>query len=360
MCPASKNTPALVFAAHRGEYGKVERLLKAGASADMSHQGVTAVYGALEFGHVRAAKVLLDHGASPFKKRTKRSLSALHHAVKSEELVKRLLQLGFDPNDADNAQRWTPLHLVRDAKVGHVLLAAGANVNALDKKGMPPLVHCLSRDIALVQLLLRSGAEWWDTSCLFDLALQQGDATGLVLLRHGYPVDARDRSWKAPPLILAVVKRATECVKYLLKHKGTHIDAVDAQGRTALSHAAHGRRQLVQLLLAAGADASLPDKSGKLPVDYASSRDIKVLLEKHKKTTVKRAGAKLGKADGTVPAKAPASPKRASTRVAASTSKRAQSGQGTAKSSGSRASKNASTAKRLTTKLPSRKKARHA
>ena len=288
MSPEPNNSRDLASAAHMGEYQNVVRLLKGGASPDSRDvNGVSALYGALELGHRRVAKLLLEHGAEPFRKRSKKALSALHHAVRSEELVRTLLKLGLDPNDSDNAQRWTPLHLTRDAAVAKVLLGVGAQVDARDKKGLTPLDHALASDQKLVKLLLEHGSGFRDASRLLHRALQNaGDATGLLLLRHGYPVDVRNWYKKQTMLMVAVQFGASTCFAFLLKHNKTDVNGVDADGQTALFYAAEaGRRQMIQPLIAAGADPNLLDKSGKRAVDYATSREIKAALGKAAATT---------------------------------------------------------------------------
>lgn len=77
--------------------------------------------------------------------------------------IPTLLDSGADPNEADG----NGFKLLYDAvianrtEVARLLIGRGANVNAVDKCGMTPLLHAASTDFgdsSMVELLLKMGA----------------------------------------------------------------------------------------------------------------------------------------------------------------------------------------------------------
>lgn len=91
---------------------------------------------------------------------------AIFRALDKPEILQRLLTAGADANVAGYAQGYAPLHMLasgrfaRPAAAAAALLAAGANINQLDREGRTPLqTACKNRaDGALISLLLRHGA----------------------------------------------------------------------------------------------------------------------------------------------------------------------------------------------------------
>ncbi len=143
-----------------GDIAAVASALDNGAAID-EVDGVTALYTAVEAGHVELAKLLIDRGADvnlPVKfKRT-----PLYAATNGgfADLVKLLLDNGADPNQLAKAQ--TSLHVAADNGclqcVVH-LVDAGAEVSALTANGIPP-IHFAVRNghDDVVAYLLSQGA----------------------------------------------------------------------------------------------------------------------------------------------------------------------------------------------------------
>jgi hypothetical protein len=81
-------------------------------------------------------------------------------------------------------------------------------------------------------------------------------------------------------LHLAIETRYLDAIDVLLENEA-HINARDAQGKTILFIAVEQDNfSLVKLLLKAGADTSLTDNIGRLPMSIAKSESIKELLKK--------------------------------------------------------------------------------
>jgi ankyrin repeat protein len=109
--------------------------------------------------------------------------------------------------------------------VVRLLLSSGADVNAVDKDGLSPLLVASERGhLAVVRVLLSSGAD----------------------------VNAVNR-WNCSSLLLAIEKRRDVAIVRLLLSSGADVNAVDIESRSSLMHAIEGRhgaivRKLLQTL----------------------------------------------------------------------------------------------------------------
>jgi len=97
-------------------------------------------------------------------------------------------------------------------------------------------------------------------------------------------VESRDQ-WGKTPLHNAAWRGHADVVKWLVDPAGANIHAVDENGRTPLLWAARGgdeveqRVQIIQHLLAAGADPNARTASRERPVDFARDDSVRQLLE---------------------------------------------------------------------------------
>jgi uncharacterized protein len=128
--------------------GKTERLASAVADDPQvvharSADGFTALHLAAFFGHVDAARLLLDHGADPAAVADNpMRVQPLHSAVagRHAELTAMLVESGAPVNVAQRGG-WTPLHAAAqhgDEGLVDLLLAAGADPGALADDGRSP------------------------------------------------------------------------------------------------------------------------------------------------------------------------------------------------------------------------------
>jgi ankyrin repeat protein len=182
------------------------------------------------------------------------------------EIVGLLLDSGEDVN----AYHWrmTALHIAvrkRDLQLVHILLSAGANVNA------EPHTTALQEavglgDMELVNVLLKAGANVnaAPSSDLGQTALQYAVKSGhleliSILLNAGADIHAEpSSSGGATALQLAAIKGELGIAKHLLE-LGADINAhgADKSGRTALEGAAeHGRIDMIQLLISFGVETT--------------------------------------------------------------------------------------------------------
>jgi ankyrin repeat protein len=208
----------------------------------------------------------------------------------------------------------TALHIaVRHSQleVAHLLVAYGANVNAVNAWRVTPLDAAMALSelrLDLVRFLVESGADI-KTHMLFDRGfsfdsdplpvieylLEKGvdvNATrkpngrtllGLMIPRMGFPLNLDyvpiietllrhgakvnpDLAEKSSPLYTATLKGCVR-VAHLLIAAGADPNSRLPWGYPLHAAAVHGSHELVEVLLAAGADPFVVDQDGKTPLD---------------------------------------------------------------------------------------------
>ena len=205
---------------------------------------------------------------------------ALPHCLPFDDvdLVQRLLDNDGDPNW--NMGAWgfngTCLHesVVLDNNVAILerLLANDARVDAHDRGGRTPLAlaTCLNRD-AHATVLRGHGAkddEIRDVDRWVAACFSGNDAEA-----HRYAASAGLKEVDHVWLCRAIRQGNTDAVRLLLGG-GTAPDAVDDDGQRALHlAAARGDVEVVERLLAEGADASAVNYGGETPLDVARRSD---------------------------------------------------------------------------------------
>ncbi|CAM9393632.1 unnamed protein product [Chrysoparadoxa australica] len=183
----------------------------------------------------------------PINARDDFGCTAIHRAAKAGDLTQteELIRARADLETRENQHGCTPLILAIQG--GHVeciraLIKGKARVNSRGGGGKTPLHWaCLSGNAAVAKLLLRSGAE-----------VNAKDGVGLT------------------PLLCAVQSAdGKDCVMTVIEAKAK-VKAVNAEGLTALHFAARrGWLDVVQLLLAAGAQPGVQSKTGETPAAFA-------------------------------------------------------------------------------------------
>jgi ankyrin repeat protein len=178
-----------------------------------------------------------------------------------------------------------------DAETVKEGLAAGFDPNYKDKQGNSLLVHAAANSNAnVVTVLLKGGADPLGRNRVGDDALNYGAIKGNLsivkqMLDAGVPVN-RKQGWQ--PLSYAVYGKDLEVFDYLMA-KGADVNGNNPSQASALMIAAQqGQEEMVDRLLAAGADPTWT-KGGESAVDWALQTGNTDIAEK-----VMKAQAKVG------------------------------------------------------------------
>ena len=192
-----------------------------------NESGLSPLYTAALCRNRQAINFLLEHGAIAdiF------ACAILGKATDAEILLKRNPDLAR----ATTPDGMTALHYA--ARAGHrdvveILLRYHSDVNALDNRGRTALMEACH------------GGPW---------KFEPAEDIIQLLLDHNAQID----------LIQAAATGRTDLIASILDRDGSVIDSPDAQGKTALFHAAHNNRlAAVKLLVERGADVNRSDAVG--------------------------------------------------------------------------------------------------
>jgi cytohesin len=235
----------------------LELLLRAGARTD-STAGTLPLHAAILAPEPVLLRYLLTHGAS-VEARDNYGQTALHLAVQRRDtaLVELLLGQGARPNTPD-AAGYTPVHLATAAgspRLLATLLRAGGDVSS--RTSCRPDCYAMHEG--------PRGRDGWYSTPL-HLAAEMGNlAVTELLLAAGAAVNARGDDLETP-LLLAVGYRPADAAMYLPRSKAAGL-ATQAEGYA-----------VVRRLLAAGANPSLADGTGRTPLHYAVERNDTLLV----------------------------------------------------------------------------------
>lgn len=194
------------------------------------------------------------------------------------EHVKRLLDLGSDPNEVSrDTNQVTPLMLAvaRNTTIfAELLIERGANINAKDKSDMTALHYAaLHGRTRTVLVLMEAGSSVSDVTdrgmTSLHFACQHGHLkTAAILIEHGACVHSRSSSG-CTPLMLATERGHYETVAFLLA-QGSSVHNAEQMGFTALHLAAmKGYTDIARLLLQKGGSVDAR-ASGKTPLFLSS------------------------------------------------------------------------------------------
>ncbi|KAL4909537.1 hypothetical protein BDW74DRAFT_187608 [Aspergillus multicolor] len=217
---------------------------------------------AIAGGHCETAEVLMKDKRVDVNYRDRAERTPLIWALSHghENLVTSLLQNGADAN-IENRETGETLLItaIREHKLSLVqrYLAQGVvDPNLTDRNFRMPLWVTLDswhRTDILQELLARPDLDVNKKASIADRA--RGDLTALLY---------------------AVRERQEKVARMLLEHPkldNTSINSTDAQKRTPLSYAAqYGLVELIDILLAKGADPRLADQDKRVPHSYAAER----------------------------------------------------------------------------------------
>ena len=198
------------------------------------------------------------------------------------KLAELLTYGGIDINSHDNKYGWTLLH--KAAGGGHhlctqLLLAHGAEVNALDKKKCTPIARAAGGGHHLcTQLLLAHGAELNALDIYEWTPIARAAAGGhhlcmQLLLDHGAEVNPPHNQNVWTPLHEATGRGSLECMQLLLDHGAEVNPPRNKNVCTPLHTAADCENpECVQLLLDHGAEVNATEQNWHRPLHLAARR----------------------------------------------------------------------------------------
>ena len=180
-------------------------------------------------------------------------------------------------NDTPTDDKETLLMKAKSKEIVQLLLANGADVNAVDDNGYTVLMHAVSRDVA--ETLIDAGAHLEtqhnpSKSALMHVLLQTGSSMANVrgeiahlLIEKGARVDPTDNLGRT--ILMTAVWRNEVSVVQSLLNKGVNVDAKDNRDRNVLHHICEDEARAQRLSKALDdSDKSMMDLVLGLKVDH--------------------------------------------------------------------------------------------
>lgn len=235
--------------------------------------GTTALHYACQEGHVQAALVLLDKGATVDMVDVDGNTALLRAATRRHlSCVLLLVQRGADIEHRDAIGECALLSACLNGHVELVtaLLDKGAAATASDGEGRSALIRaCYLGLVDVVEVLILKGGlrgvvdepdQHGDSA--MSMAVQGGQAKVVeLLIDMGANINAVDDEGRCA-LRIASYCGSLDVVEVLVR-RGAHVNAQDDLGNFALKIASYyGFFEIVELLLDNDADSALQDKNG--------------------------------------------------------------------------------------------------
>lgn len=239
--------PPLVYAAAMDFETSVKVLIKRGAKLDVTVDGCSALWWALDQGRTTIARLLLEAGADPNENPVKRDYDMLLLSAIGRNNVTQvdlLLEFKADVNQESswNTDRRTPLAKAAgegNLEIVEKLLEAGADPSLVGKSSQPPLyLSAFENHADISNLLIEKGAD----------IHQAAEVTQWTVLHAAYD--------------------EPELVKTLLD-KGADINALSDSGTCLYLASKHNHVDVVKILVERGAQLDIPTKriSKDLPAE---------------------------------------------------------------------------------------------
>ncbi|KAI0199498.1 ankyrin repeat-containing domain protein [Astrocystis sublimbata] len=178
--------------------------------------------------------------------RDRKGANALHWAEENPVMTRLLIDAGVDANAASFNGN-TPLHRTKNSEVMHLLVSlGGASINQRNKKGLTPLLACLTGLVSLTSEALQGINQLLEFRPDCSVVDNKGDNVLHHLIR------------------LSSYENMTDLLRQLLA-LGVDPNCRNSSGDVPLhniSRRLEGNQQVLDLLLAAGADLNAKDMQG--------------------------------------------------------------------------------------------------
>lgn len=286
----ARSITPLIHAVTAGHEPIAALLLGKGARVDATSYGCTALHRAVDLKLPVLVKLLLEYdaGLECVGPRKWPSPSSSGKIIGSKDVRADTYLVGVDAS-------WTPLLLssfAGSSEISHLLLEKHAHIEAKTSTGGTPLMYAAEeRHLTTVRLLLSAGADVNATDKKGDTALHRAvRKSGSVeiidaIVGKGGSLNTPNKE-RETTLHIAASKSGGERLLGALLDRQAEKEAKDVAGRTPL-HVAIEKRQEgnVAALIERGADISAADNYGQNSAKLAqrSSPEIQMLIKKYKK-----------------------------------------------------------------------------
>ena len=286
---------ALIMACFYRQQDSVKFLVEAGSYPNLAdNNGNTSLHAAVLGGcRKKIIQILIDHGAD-VNTTNKNRETALLLACEERHVgaMNVLLKRGANPNITGDDGN-TCLHNVVTYECSNDALQAlidhGANVNATNHKNQTALmIACLKGTVDVLHILLKAGADpniidIYSNTCIHDVVtLRYGDEVLQTIINHGADVEATNKE-NETALMLACYDGNVAAVSILL-NAGAEPSITDKSGHTCLHKAVwlDCNKEIIQAIIDHGADVNATNKMDQTSLMIAcldgNADAIKLLL----------------------------------------------------------------------------------
>lgn len=287
-----------------------EKLLAAGADVDhKNYTGQTPLMYSISQCNYSLTELFIRHGADINAKDTmgKTPIYIASDLANSfgSRMVKRLLQLGADPNSLD-IHGTSPLCISRSPKSSLLLIDAGADINAVNNYGSTPAhIAAYNGRSDILDILLKKKADinktdMRDLTPLHSAVLiyygPENSRCVQLLLDAGADINAK--SWKKQtPFYLACCNMPKYLVSMMMRYS-PELNAADDYGETPFTRLAYrGAVSTMTILVKAGADLNIANNDGNTVFDILQTHYPRKYKKWIEKTVVRPRQKKLDKED---------------------------------------------------------------
>lgn len=283
--PTTSGWLALSHAAKNGSVTILKKLLEhkwdpADCNIKDPELGKSPLHWALEYGHNKAARLLVKGGAEINEKNVD-GWNPLIEATKARlyDMAHFLITRGADVNATDNEGVSPLMHAVEmgDKDITWLLVVNGANVSLQAKDGTNAIdIAIARRDLSSAWLLCEHGANLKSISSkgetlLHQVAKGEHQETATFLLDRGLSISAKDHE-DLTPLHHAVISGSDSMVSTIISRSKGSMDTPDSKGKSPLIYAvSNARLTIVQRLLTNGSSCDFRDADGTTALHYAAA-----------------------------------------------------------------------------------------